>query len=1162
MYNLKALYYNIIMQSGCFSKTHVRHTSESGIIPLLLLTALGIGSALVLLGGVTDCSAIDFGCYGLALAAGIVKVVATVLAEAAEFIYGGVASVLQWVVRNMLSIPVAPGAPGITPVVTEGWKLSLSFVNALLLLILVFIGLATILRFREYEIQRTLPRLIIVALLVNFSGILVGLVVDISNILANFFFSAVRDVSWAVPWPGASGITGSGLAQIVASSLGIFLYYIIAIFIYLAFIALMFTRTFVLWTLAILAPLAFAASILPATKGYWNRWLSTLLHWAFMPVPIGFFLYLAGYALVNSAASAFTSTAEPGSTIVAFISPFLALFLLFAGLTLTAFGGPMRSIGRFAKKAATIGAGFLAAQAIMRAAESKKLRDRADKWSSSANPRWGYDRTTGEKKTGAGAATARALGGVVGFGKRASGKPLEGVLAKGEQTAEEKAHKKAMTANDFQLRALLEDARTGAEKKGITRAMLQRRRTKQVLDADSMTGTPEERKFQQARLEDSMFGAYENSLAEGDDDTAEGLQRGLWHRDDMVRRMAALEDRRTTNNTDKYNDVTGAIDPTTGETIEGITQADYDRGVRNFKEKIFRGARTQDDFKQFQRSAIRSDEFGKLLHSEHGSAQQAAAFVSAHQQEGVRILESHKQPGTHYGEMVQKGVKLDQNNQPILINGEKQPIMEARNLGVARYEAATGGQNAGMSPKEGLERVEDVQRLTKIAKNFAKGLEGIQDKATRDAVQTEFETILEEMEDLQGKEDVMKVLAQDRQLSSVFKAIPKENEQARRDVAQALNKIKDTSQWRDIGDILQNNPELHHVAPQLADMPADQREHAAEVLGEISSPQVRANIAGRLVGNENLQRGPLENLINIRRFEQEEKEHATELQKLRDTGGSEEKIKEQEKSVKEIRDAIGREKKAIENGVQAATADAMQRATEAGEDATEARLRMREDWRQIEGALTEGSVARGQRGGRTRGDPVGGGGGGRRGGGGGTRPDRGGPGNRPVPPPWGQPIGGGAPTPEEEAQQMAEEGRIRERGAERLAERQSLAEAPSPQRGIGERAVRGLRQRANRRTDERRRREEATQRAAEEVPKVQESGRLSEIQASTDAPPSGLPSRYYELQIEVTEQQERLEALEANPTKSAEDLVSIRGLRRQIQERQEEMQRMEEENQG
>ncbi len=382
MYNLAALYYNSIMPSHYSTRNNVHRTHESGFIPILVLAALGIGGLLAgvfAVGSATGCDALDFGCYGIAIGVGIVKVFFGILAEVAELIYKGVAFVLGWAVRNMLSIPVAPHAPGIPDAIREGWNLSRSLVNAVLLLILVFIGLATILRFREYELQRTLPRLLIIALLVNFSGVFVGLVVDIANIIANFFFNAVSKISWAVPWPGASGVTGPDLAQIVASSLGIILYYLIAILIYLAVILALFIRIFVLWTLAILAPLAFGMYVLPATKGWWNRWLHSLLTWAFLPVPIGFFLYLAGYTLVNSVGAAFdpASGIEP-NPIVAFLGPFTALFLLFVGLSISLSLAPssvQRAI-RFGEKAAMVGAGFLGAQALGRYfAREKRKRE-------------------------------------------------------------------------------------------------------------------------------------------------------------------------------------------------------------------------------------------------------------------------------------------------------------------------------------------------------------------------------------------------------------------------------------------------------------------------------------------------------------------------------------------------------------------------------------------------------------------------------------------------------------------------------------------------------------------------------------------------------------------------------------------------------------------
>src|SRR3989338_10193652 len=96
-----------------------------------------------------------------------------------------------------------------------------------------------------------------------------------------------------------------------------------------------------------------------------------------------------------------------------------------------------------------------------------------------------------------------------------------------------------------------------------------------------------------------------------------------------MKHMATLEDQRTASAQDAYRDRTGYTDPETRTYIAGVSEAEYDRGVRSFREKIFREAKTQDDFKQFQRSAVLRDDFIDLMHSQHGSAHQAAAFVNA-----------------------------------------------------------------------------------------------------------------------------------------------------------------------------------------------------------------------------------------------------------------------------------------------------------------------------------------------------------------------------------------------------------------------------------------------------------------------------------------------------------------------------------------------------
>jgi len=341
-----------------------KHTKESGAF--ILIGVLGIA----VLGGL-----LGFGKVrefviggGIDLGTGIVKIVFATLATASQYIFDAISGSLQWVINNILAIPVAPNNPAVIPIVRIGWEVSRDLVNTAFLLILVFIGLAMILRLREYANQKIFINLVLIALLVNFSGVLVGLVVDIGNIITNFFFLAVANVEWTVFWPGQDTTSGSDLPEIVALSIGIMVYYAVASLIYLAIIWLLFLRLFILWVLAITAPLAFAAYILPATRKFWNQWWSTLIQWTFIGVPIGFFMYLAGTALDYGAddilGRAVVTATDPSG--VAFLGPVVVLFLLFTGVTLSLTLAPAgtRGILRFGRTAAAVTVGVLARDLI------------------------------------------------------------------------------------------------------------------------------------------------------------------------------------------------------------------------------------------------------------------------------------------------------------------------------------------------------------------------------------------------------------------------------------------------------------------------------------------------------------------------------------------------------------------------------------------------------------------------------------------------------------------------------------------------------------------------------------------------------------------------------------------------------------------------------
>ena len=252
------------------------------------------------------------------------NIIIGVIAAILQGFYTGVATVMHEIIRYFMGIPVSPASPNIIPFVKDAFTFSQMFVNSLFILVLVFIGLATILRIQSYQIQRTLPLLLIVALLVNFSGVLVGFVVDMGNILAIYFLNASVDSSfWAHPWQNID-LNAEKVGQNIAR----ILYYAVGSFIYFIVMLLFGVRVIILWTLTILAPFAFAALVLPATRSYWTQWWSQLIQWSIIGIPISFFLYLSGRAI----SADLPAVNGIDQLIVAMFAPISALVLLLIGV--------------------------------------------------------------------------------------------------------------------------------------------------------------------------------------------------------------------------------------------------------------------------------------------------------------------------------------------------------------------------------------------------------------------------------------------------------------------------------------------------------------------------------------------------------------------------------------------------------------------------------------------------------------------------------------------------------------------------------------------------------------------------------------------------------------------------------------------------------------
>ncbi|OGZ65149.1 MAG: hypothetical protein A2998_02610 [Candidatus Staskawiczbacteria bacterium RIFCSPLOWO2_01_FULL_37_25b] len=189
--------------------------------------------------------------------------------------------------------------------VANGWPRVRDLANMVVVLGFVVIGISTTLRFREYEAKKLLPKLIIAALLINFSLPICGIFIDGSNIVAKYFLQSGGFFanSWGQTlesqikiltneWSSNSSYIKAALG-LIGGIAGITFYNIFAIIIFLLYAFLYIFRTIALWILVILSPLAFVFSVFPFTKKFFDMWWNNFLAWCIIIIPISFFVWLA-----------------------------------------------------------------------------------------------------------------------------------------------------------------------------------------------------------------------------------------------------------------------------------------------------------------------------------------------------------------------------------------------------------------------------------------------------------------------------------------------------------------------------------------------------------------------------------------------------------------------------------------------------------------------------------------------------------------------------------------------------------------------------------------------------------------------------------------------------------------------------------------------------
>lgn len=280
----------------------------------------------------------------------------------ASAIVGVLGGISMMIVGSIISIANYNDFINQNEIVTA-WKIIRDFSNMWFILILLVIAFATILRIETYNMKKWLPKLLIMAVLINFSRTICGVMIDFSQVIMLTFVNTFTNTGGEFIGTlqmqtyvnqiydansAASGSTGTatGLTAGEAAKGYILacIFMIIAVFVLSAILIVFLMRMIMLWILIALSPLAFMLSTFPQGAPYASKYWGEFTKYLINGPVLAFFLWLslsvAGNMDPNSIASSnavksLSSGAVGIMSIGNFISFILSIGFLSGGLMLS-----------------------------------------------------------------------------------------------------------------------------------------------------------------------------------------------------------------------------------------------------------------------------------------------------------------------------------------------------------------------------------------------------------------------------------------------------------------------------------------------------------------------------------------------------------------------------------------------------------------------------------------------------------------------------------------------------------------------------------------------------------------------------------------------------------------------------------------------------------
>lgn len=227
------------------------------------------------------------------------------------------------------------------PFVAVGWTIFRDIANLGFVLGIIIIAVMTILRYREYTAKEILWKLIVAALIVNFSLVIAGAFIQISNTISNYLLYAITGqtagnvgssaiakmgdsfgyidlvndtADWGVSdFASLVGIGTGASASLLLAMVITIVFGIIFLFSLIAYGGMLFLRYFWLVFLLMVSPIVWLLWVFPTTKTYFSQWWKNFLHWVYYAPLMLVFTYIALYIMSNYAQYKSTVEAKLGN---------------------------------------------------------------------------------------------------------------------------------------------------------------------------------------------------------------------------------------------------------------------------------------------------------------------------------------------------------------------------------------------------------------------------------------------------------------------------------------------------------------------------------------------------------------------------------------------------------------------------------------------------------------------------------------------------------------------------------------------------------------------------------------------------------------------------------------------------------------------------------